>query len=160
MHSLNVCCTVSGRDGCWPGSLSLSTRDLRCNAEASQHYGRLQAVSGLASLVELKLTSCLRVQRHAFRARPTLDIAGTATGSSLGAAGHTAFGPGPAAGPAAEDEQSLTWTSGMGRSRHGFRPLADHSVEEFACARAPHMLALNPVQVSVACQQRQWSSWQ
>jgi hypothetical protein len=59
------------------------------------------------------------VQRHAFRAKPTLDIAGTSTGSSLGAAGPAAFGPEPAAGQAAEDEQSLTWTSGMGRSRQG-----------------------------------------
>ena len=59
------------------------------------------------------------MQRHAFRAKPTLDIADTATGSSMGAAGPAGFGSGPGTGQAAEDEQSLTWTSGMGRSRQG-----------------------------------------
>jgi hypothetical protein len=68
------------------------------------------------------------VQHHAFRAKPTLDIAGTAAGSSLGAAGPSGFGPGLAAGQAAEDEQSLTWTSGMARSRQGSHPRADDMV--------------------------------
>lgn len=56
-------------------------------------------------------------QRHAFRAKPTHDIArGGSAGAveSFGAAGPSIFGPGAVAGPAADEEaNALTWTSGM-----------------------------------------------
>jgi hypothetical protein len=45
------------------------------------------------------------------------NIAGDAAGGPFGAAGPAMFGPGAVAAPADEDEHSLTWTSGMARSR-------------------------------------------
>jgi hypothetical protein len=59
------------------------------------------------------------VQRHSFRAKPTLDIAGSGSGPSFGAAGPSIFGPGAVAAESVDDEHSLTWTSGAARNRQG-----------------------------------------
>jgi hypothetical protein len=67
--------------------------------------------------------SFLPMQRHSFRAKAT-DIVGDAAGGAFGSAGPARFGPGAVTAPAAEDEQSLTWTSGMASNRQGFGPVA------------------------------------
>jgi len=64
----------------------------------------------------------LSPQRHAFRAKPTRDIArggGGGNMESFGAAGPSMFGPGAVAAGTDDDANALTWTSGMaGRNRH------------------------------------------
>lgn len=91
----------------------------------ARHHRRLpwqvrRQRTGLYVVCKLKLILYL-LQRHSFRAKPTRDIAGSSAGS-FGAAGPSIFGPGAVAAPA-DDEHSLTWTSGMARNRWFLFPI-------------------------------------